>query len=247
MDPITIASLVAMVAGAYAQHQAAVDASDRQNAAIREGLKRQSELQQQAEKKALDTAQTYNTADRSTEQTQLSDQITQELLTPVSESQAIRAQQQTTQGNVSDDYNTAKAASDVASIKSTEKLARLLGKSTSANRLRMNEGIRLMDAGQAIDQLGSFSRGNQAADQIAIQVAGRPDADMQFAGSVLQGLGTAGLMGGGSSGKVTGADLAAANASSDPIATLNASKGWTGGTSSGFASWFNNAARGLGK
>ncbi len=209
MDPITIASLVAMVAGAYMQNQAAVEAQDRQNAAIREGLKRQSQLQQEAEKKALDTAQTYNTADRTAEQTQLADEITQNLMTPVSESQAIRAQQTTTQGNVSDDYSTAKAASDMASLKSAEQLARLLGKSTSANRLRMNEGIRLMDAGQAIDQLGSFSRGNQAADQIAIQVAGRPDADMQFAGSVLQGVGSAGLMGAGSSGTTSQAGTAA--------------------------------------
>lgn len=241
MDPITIASLVAMVAGAYAQHQAAVDASDRQNAAIREGLKRQSELQQQAEKKALDTAQTYNTADRSTEQTQIADQITQELLTPVSESQAIRAQQQTTQGNVSDDYNTAKAASDVESLKSTEKLARLLGKSTSANRLRMNEGIRLMDAGQAIDQLGSFSRGNNAADQIAIQVAGRPDADMQFAGSVLQGLGTAGLMGAGSAGTTNQASTAAnygTQIGSQQTTMLAAQDAGMGGTS-----WLNALRR----
>lgn len=209
MDPITIAALVAMVAGAGMQYKAAQDAQSRQNAAIREGLARQRDLQQQAEQKALGTARQYNTEDRKAEQTQIADQITQELLTPVSESQTIRSQQQTTQGNVSDDYSTAKAASDVASLKAAEQLARLLGKSTSANRLRMNEGIRLMDTGQAIDQLGSFSRGNQGADQIAIQVAGRPDAKLQFAGSVLQGLGTAGLMGAGSTGTVNQAGTAA--------------------------------------
>lgn len=240
MDPITIASLVAMFAGSAMQYKAAQDAQERQNAAIREGLQRQRDLQIQAEQKAMGTAREFNTEDRRTEQTQIADQISQELLTPVSESQAIRSQQQTTQGNVSGDYTTAKAASDVASLKAAEQLARLLGKSTSANRLRMNEGIRLMDAGQAIDQLGSFSRGNQGADQIAIQVAGRPDAGLQFGGSVLQGIGSAGLMGGGSGGKVTGADLAAANATADPIATLNASKGWT---SSGNTSWLDALRR----
>lgn len=243
MDPITIASLIAMVAGSAMQYKAAQDAQERQNAAIREGLQRQRDLQMQAEQKAMDTAREYGTEDRKTEQTQLAEQITQELVTPVSESQAIRAQQQTTQGNVSDDYSTAKAASDVQSLKAAEQLARLLGKSTSANRLRMNEGIRLMDTGQAIDQLGSFSRGNQAADQIAIEVAGRPDAGMQFGGSILQGLGTAGMIGGGSTGSVTGADLAAANATSDPIATLNASKGWTGANNT---SWIN-ALRSIGR
>lgn len=240
MDPITIASLVAMFAGSAMQYKAAQDAQERQNAAIREGLQRQRDLQIQAEQKAMGTAREFNTEDRRTEQTQIADQISQELLTPVSESQAIRSQQQTTQGNVSGDYTTAKAASDVASLKAAEQLARLLGKSTSANRLRMKEGIRLMDAGQAIDQLGNFSRGNQGADQIAIQVAGRPDAGLQFGGSVLQGIGSAGLMGGGSAGKVTGADLAAANATADPIATLNASKGWTG---SGNTSWLDALRR----
>lgn len=209
MDPITIASLVAMFAGSAMQYKAAQDAQERQNAAIREGLQRQRDLQIQAEQKAMGTAREFNTEDRRTEQTQIADQISQELLTPVSESQAIRSQQQTTQGNVSGDYTTAKAASDVASLKAAEQLARLLGKSTSANRLRMNEGIRLMDAGQAIDQLGNFSRGNQGADQIAIQVAGRPDAGLQFGGSVLQGLGTAGLMGAGSTGTVNQANTAA--------------------------------------
>ncbi len=240
MDPITIASLIAMVAGSAMQYKAAQDAQERQNAAIRESLKRQRDLQMQAEQKAMGTAREFNTEDRRTEQTQIADQITQELLAPVSESQAIRAQQTTTQGNVSNDYTTAKAASDVQSLKAAEQLARLLGKSTSANRLRMNEGIRLMDAGQAIDQLGNFSRGNQGADQIAIQVAGRPDAGLQFGGSVLQGVGSAGLMAGGSTGKVTGADLAVANATADPIATLNASKGWTG---AGNTSWLDALRR----
>lgn len=209
MDPFTIASLVALVAGSAMQYKATQDAQSRQEAAIRDGLERQRQLQMQAEQKALSTARGFTTQDRTAEQTQIADQITQELLAPVSESQAIRAQQSTTQGDVSEDYTSAKAKSDVESLKATEQLARLLGKSTSANRLRLNEGIRLMDAGQAIDQLGSFSRGTQAADQLGIQVAGRPSAGLQFGGSILQGLGTAGLMGAGSTGTVNQANTAA--------------------------------------
>lgn len=243
MDPITIASLIASIAGSYMQYQAAQDAQERQNAAIREGLQRQRDLQIQAEQKAMDTAREFDTEGRKTEQTQIADQITQELVAPVSESQAIRAQQQTTQGNVSDDYTTAKAASDVQSLRAAEQLARLLGKSTSANRLRMNEGIRLMDAGQAIDQLGSFSRGNQAADQIAIEVAGRPDAGMQFGGSILQGLGTAGLIGAGSGGgTVTQAGTAAkygTQVGSQQTAMLAAQDAGMGGGTS----WLNALRR----
>ena len=193
MDPITIAALIATIAGSAMQYKATQDARDRQDSAIRESLARQKDLQMQAEKKATDTAMQFAPADRKAEQSQIADQITQELVQPVSESQAIRSQQSTTQGNVSNDYTTAKAASELNAVKSAQQLAALLGKTTASNRLRMNEGVRLMDTGQSIDQLNSFSRGNQAADQIAIDVAGRPNAGLAFGGSVLQGLGSAGL------------------------------------------------------
>lgn len=197
MTGLEIAALTAMIAGSYMQYQANTDAADRQQAEIRKSLERQAELQMQAEKKAVDTAAKFAPGDRIKEQAALEEQITKELIAPVNESQAIRAEQSTTQGDVSGDYSTAKAAATANSLKSAEALARLLGKTTSANRLRMNEGIRLMDTGQQIDQLNSFSRGQQAADQIGIQVAGRPDAEQMFMGSLLQAGGSAGLSYGG--------------------------------------------------
>lgn len=236
----TIAALAAMIAGSYMQYQASADAQERQNAAIREGLDRQRNLQIQAEQKALTTANEFSPADRVAEQSKIADQITNELITPVSESQAIRSKQSTTQGEVSKDYTTAKAQSELNSVKSAQQLAALLGKTASSNRLRMGEGIRLMDTGQEIDQLNNFSRGSQAADQIAIQVAGRPDAEKMFLGSLLQTGGSAGLMYGGSAAKpVTAAEVNAANASADPIASLNAQKGWTGGNNTSFSSTFS--------
>lgn len=198
MDPITIAALVAAVAGAGIQYKASQDAQKRQREEIARSLEAQRELQMQAEKKAMDAATGYETPKRAAEQQQLAQDIEQSLIQPVSESQAIRAEQQTTQGDVSDDYQTAKAAADLETMKSAEQLARLLGKTTSASRLRMNEGIRLMDTGQAVDQLNSFSRGRSGADNIAIQQAGLVDPGQVFLGSLLQTAGTAGLMAGGS-------------------------------------------------
>ena len=201
-----IASLIATIAGAYMQYQAQQAAQERQQQAIREALDNQERLQRQAEQKALDTAQKFAPEDRKAEQQTIETQLTQDLMQPVSESQAIRADQQTTQGNVSNDYTTAKAKSDLATLKSTESLARLLGKTTSANRLRMNEGINLMDAGQSIDQLANFSRGQTGADQIKIQQAGLVSPGATLAGSLLQGVGTAGLMkyGGELTDKISG-------------------------------------------
>ncbi len=201
MTGLEIAALVAMVTGAGLQYKASTDAQRRQREEIARSLAAQKELQLQAEKKAMDTAATFDPAKRTAEQDQIAADIEQALITPVSESQAIRAQQSTTQGDVSGDYTTAKAAADLNTIKQAEQLARLLGKTTSANRLRMGEGIRLMDAGQAIDQLNSFSRGQQSADNVAIQQAGLQDPGLMFAGSLLQTAGTAGMMSGAGAAK----------------------------------------------
>jgi len=201
------AALAAMVAGAAVQYQANQEAQERQQAQIRRSLEAQEKLQREAESKAMKTAERFNPKDRMAEQAQLEAAITEGLLAPVSDSQAIRAEQQTTQGNVSGDYTTAKAASDANALKNADALARLLGKTTSANRLRMNEGIRLMDTGMAIDQLNNFSKGQQGADSIAIQQAGLVDPGKVFAGQLLSAAGSAGLMYGAAQGAKTAADV----------------------------------------
>lgn len=205
MTGLEIAALVAAITGAGMQYKASSDAQDRQRKQIALSLSNQDKLNQQAEKKALDRAAEYETPKRQGEQAQLEEEITNRLATPVSESQAIRSQQQTTQGNVSKDYEATKAARDVQSVKDMEVLARLLGKTTSASRLRMNEGIRLMDTGQELGMLGGFSRGQAGADQIAIDHAGQLDPTKMFVGSLLQTAGTAGLSAGGSSLSSSGA------------------------------------------
>lgn len=197
MTGLEIAAIVALIAGAAVQYQANVEAQDRQQSQIRRSLEAQDKLQREAESKAMATASKFSPKDRMAEQAQIEAQITEGLITPVSESQAIRAEQQTTQGNVSGDYTTAKAASDATALKNADALARLLGKTTSANRLRMNEGVRLMDTGMAIDQLNNFSKGQQGADSIAIQQAGLVDPGKVFAGQLLSAAGSAGLMYGG--------------------------------------------------
>lgn len=217
MTGLEIAALVAAVAGAGVQYNATREAQARMEAETRRSLENQRKLQMQAEKKALDTAAEYETPKRQAEQDQIAEQITQELINPVSESQAIRQGQQTTQGNVSDDYVTAKAASDLNTLKQAEQMARLLGKTTSASRLRMNEGIRLMDAGMDVDRLNNFSRGQAGADQIAINAAGQVDPGQMFLGSLLQSAGTAGLsgaFGGKTASTVSGTGLQAPDASS---------------------------------
>jgi hypothetical protein len=244
MGGLEIAALVAMIASAGVQYKASTDAQERQQREIQASLEAQRNLQMQAENKATTTAAEYETPKRSAEQAAIAEQLTQELIAPVSESQAIRAEQQTTQGDVSNDYTTAKASSDLNTLKSAEALARMLGKTSSAGRLRMNEGIRLTDSAQDIDRLAGFSRGQQGADNIAIQQAGQLDAGKVFAGQLLGAAGSAGLMYGGGNAALTAGDTAAANASADPIGALASMKS-ARLAAPNFAARMNTGANGL--
>lgn len=194
MTGLEIAALVAMFAGAAQQYQATQEAQSRQQQEITNSLNAQEELQKKAESTALDAASKFDPSKRMQNQTQIEGQITDALMAPVSDSQKIRSENAGVQGNVSGDYNAAKATADLNTLKTAESMARLLGKTTSSNRLRMNEGVDLMNAGQNIDQLNSFSRGQQSASNIAVQQAGLIDPTKVFIGNILQAAGTAGMM-----------------------------------------------------
>ncbi len=193
----TYLALAAMVASAAIQYQATQEAQANQKQAITNSLNSQEELQKTAEAKVMDTAKRFDPNERLKNQAQLSEDITAGLIAPVSESQKIRSENAGVQGNVSNDYNSAKATSDLNTLKTAESMARLLGKTTSSNRLRMNEGVDLMNTGQRIDQLNNFSNGQKAADSIAIQQAGLIDPGKVFAGQLLAAAGSAGMMYGG--------------------------------------------------
>lgn len=241
MEPMSIAALIAMVVGAGIQYKANTDAARRVREETQRGLMAQADLQKEAEKRATDTAQSMAAPERVQEQAALADQLTEQFMAPVSESQNIRAQQQTTQGNVSNEYTQAKAASDLNTVKSAQAMARLLGRTTSANRLRMNEGVRILDAGTDLDRLGSFSRGRQAADQIAIQEAGQVDPGMTLAASLLQAAGSAGLMSGPSAAS-TGTAGSGLSTASGSTAGTSASGLYGTQTGSGTALFAKNGA-----
>lgn len=242
-----IAALAAMVAGSYMQYDASKDAQKRQNNEIQRSLESQKKLQMEAEKKALGEANKFKTEDRNATQAELATNIEKELIAPVSESQAIRSEQQTTQGDVSSDYTTAKAASEVETMKQAQQLARLLGKTTSSGRLRMGEGIRMMDTGQGIDQLAGFSRGQGAADNIAIQRAGMLDPEKVFTGQLLSSAGSAGLMmgGGGGGGKAVYGSNATPTIAAEPGLAPVYDVSRVGTTGGGGGSWFGNWTAGL--
>lgn len=227
MDPFSIAALVAMLGGTALQYKASTDAQERQRRQIADSQARQRQFQMQAEKKAMDRAQEFTTEGRQKERQQIEEEITADLAEPVMAAQEINNQTSTTQGDVSKDYEAAKAAANLNQLKSAEALARLLGRTTSATRLRQNEAIRLADTEGDIRRLGSFARGQINADEIGIQQAGIPDAGLQLAGGLASALGGAALMGGseGTIGKLFGGKAKVTlPPATQPIPTFTATK-----------------------
>jgi hypothetical protein len=194
-----------MIGGTAVQYKAGEDARKRAKEETLRSLANQRDFQQKAEKKALGQAEEFNTDRRMTDQQAIETQLNDEFIKPVESAQQINSAVATTQGDVSGDYTRAKAQSDLNLMKNARTLAGLMAKTTAAGRLRTNEAIRMADTAAGIDRLGSFSRGQAGADQLAIQDAARPDAGMQLIGGLLQAGGGAYLASGAGAAKgVTG-------------------------------------------
>lgn len=188
--------VLAMLGGAALQYKAQSDASKRATRETMRSLANQDVLQRNAEKTAMDNVQEFSTDNRQAQQSQIETQLGEAFIKPVENAQQINTAQTTTQGDVSNDYQAAKAQSHLNQMKNARTLAGLMAKTTAAGRLRNNEAIRMGDTAADIDRLANFSRGQAGADQIAIQAAARPDAGMQIAGSLLSAAGGYGLAGG---------------------------------------------------
>lgn len=230
MGPLAIGALLAAVVGAGVQYKASSDAQRRQQEAIAAGLERQRQHQLNTEKMAMDQAKDFAPEIRKKNQDALAAEIEKDLITPVSEANTIRNQQARTQGDVSDDYSTAKAQSEANVLKDAHSLARIFSKTGSARRLRMNEALKMAETGMNIDRISHFARGDHAASQLAVQGAGQVDPGMVLAGSLLQAGGTAGLMSGGGEAARQGTGLAAsastAGGAASPFATGSAGQGF---------------------
>lgn len=190
-----IAALIATIAGAALQQQAASDARRNQQRLIQENLMRQQGFQREAEQAALDRAKEFAPEVREDKQKQLEQEATQQMIQPVEQSAPAMQDQSAVQGNVSADYTAGRAKSQAEQLRSANALASILGKITGAGRLRQNEALGMAETGQLIDRLKSFSRGSQGAADIGVSQAGTPNGGAMLGGAALQGLGALGMSG----------------------------------------------------
>lgn len=190
-----IAALIAAIAGAALQQQAASDARRSQQRLIQENLMRQQGFQREAEQAALDRAKEFAPEVREDKQKQLEQEATQQMIQPVEKSAPAMQDQSAVQGNVSADYTAGRAKAQAEQLRSANALASILGKITGAGRLRQNEALGMAETGQLIDRLKSFSQGSGNAAQVGITRAGNPNGGMMLAGGLLQAGGTAAAAG----------------------------------------------------
>lgn len=196
MGPLAIAGLISMIAGAAVQQQAAASARRNQQRLIQENLMRQQGFQREAEQAALDRAKDFAPEVREDKQKQLEQEATQQMIQPVEQAAPAMQEQSAVQGNLSQDYTAGRAKSQAEQLRDANALASILGKITGAGRLRQNEALGMAETGQLIDRLKSFSRGSQAAADVGIQQAGIPNGGAMLGGTLLQGLGSVGMMSG---------------------------------------------------
>ncbi|EEO27783.1 hypothetical protein [Oxalobacter paraformigenes] len=186
-------AIAAMVASAALQQINNSVTSSRQNRIAQEAMKRQRDYQRQAEKIALDNANDYQQDTRADNQEKIADELTENYYKPVEAAQTVNALNATTQGNVSQDYQQAKSASDAFQQKTAHELARLLGRQNSAYRLRQNEAIKMAGNANEIARINNFARGRYDVDKYAIEAAGRPDPLLQLGSQILGMYGAASL------------------------------------------------------
>lgn len=186
-------AIAALVASAALQQINSSVTASRQSRIAQEAMKRQRDYQRQAEKIALDNANDYQQDTRADNQEKIADELTENYYKPVEAAQTVNALNATTQGNVSQDYQQAKSASDTFQQKTAHELARLLGRQNSAYRLRQNEAIKMAGNANEIARLNNFAKGRMNVDEYAIEAAGRPDPLLQLGSQILGMYGAASL------------------------------------------------------
>ena len=181
-----------------------------------------------------DAAQEFDNSKRQNQQQEIAQKVSDEIKGNVAESQALRNESQAVQGNVSNDYLTAREAANDKTMAASNAFADLVGKIRSAAQLRQNEGIGLMKTGQLVDQFARDARGNWQVGQARVNDAMHSKDALKSAGQIVSALGAAMSL-----GSLAGAGSAAS--SSIPASLSLSSEGATYGSSAATGSIGTNA------
>ena len=213
MTGLEIAAIIAMVAGTAMQQYSQYSA----NKAAQKQLNQAMYQLDKDGKKITDvideSAQDFEHDKRAAQQQELAQKVSDEIKGNVAESQALRNESQSVQGNVSNDYLTAREAANDKTMAASNAFADLVGKIRSAAQLRQIEGIGLMKTGQKVDQYARDARGNWQVGQARVNDALHSKDGLMAAGQIVSALGAAMGMGAGFAGNAAQAGTSSIPAS----------------------------------
>ena len=190
MTAAAIVPLITTIGGTLLQTMASDGAAKKQSAILAAADQREKKISQANRSLALTNSEKYNPETRAANQQTVENTINTSLNQALGD--GVNPADNTNQGNVSSDYNSAKmkaAASDRASGIDT---AKLLAKMRAPNQLRTNENIGNADVasqiGEGINNINNYSN----AAQIGISRV-QPNPLLTLLGKTAQTYGTASL------------------------------------------------------
>lgn len=191
---LAIAGLIATVIGTAMQMQQAQQNAKAVRRASEAAARRQLEHSDQAAQTAAKRAQEMKTETRQEEQKEIEQDLQQQFYQPTAENLERTMEEVATQGNVSSDYEAAKAKANAARMEDTENLSNLLAKQLSAGRLRQYEGFKNADTASQIGMIQNFAQGDQRVGEGKIAQAANNVGTLGTLGSLASGLGSMGMM-----------------------------------------------------
>ena len=204
MTGLEIAALVALIAGTGMQQYANYSANKAAQKQLTEAMYQLDKDGKKITDVIDEAAQEFEHGKRYEQQQELANNVAEEIKGNVAESQALRDESQAVQGNVSNDYLTARQAAQEKTAATSNAFADLVGKIRSAAQLRQNEGIGLMKTGQQVDQLARNARGNWQVGQAKVDDALHSKDGLKSAGQIVSALGTAAALGSTMAGNYAG-------------------------------------------
>lgn len=203
MDPVVIGGIIATIVGAAMQQYATYNANKAAQKRLNEAMYQLDDDGKKITDAIDEASQGFDASKRYAQQQEIAENVANDIKADVAESQALRNESQAVQGNVSNDYLTAREAANDKTMATSNAFADLVGKIRSAAQLRQNENIGMMKTGQKVDQLARNARGNWQVGQVRVNDALHSKDDLKAAGAIIQAIGSVATMAGGGGGTLT--------------------------------------------
>ena len=247
-------ALAAIVAGTALQQNAQYRANKKASQIQNQAAYELNQAQDKINSAIKSQTEEFQTENRQKKQDEIASEQAQTMKDNVAESQAIRDEQQETQGNVSEDYKEARNNAQDKTKAAANAFAELTARLQSANALRRNENFGLKRAANEIAGIGRDAQGlytvrqSQAKDALNSHQAQKNLGQlMQLAGTIYMGGAGAGLWGGASAaGGAAGGAASSGSMAATPALTSASAAGNTAATSAIAANKAALAAKGVG-